>query len=268
MASNVPSFPSINITDLNDPAIRTWWDLVTKFLNTSSISDDTFGGTGLLARTGTGTYAARTLQTSNGLSVTNGNAILGNPDFSLAINTLSEETGVQSSDYLLLYDVSSSSHKKALVTNVINSPTPGSSTYNFSAEVSGNVTNATGDGTAYTILFDSIEKNSGLAYNAGTGIFTAPITGLYGLNAIVSLQNLGAGHATDSASFVINSTAHIFSRNIMTSVDASGLPIISGAGSFMMTVGDTAKIVVTVSGSTKTITVSAGCRFSGFLIGE
>jgi hypothetical protein len=41
------------------------------------------------------------------------------------------------------------------------------------------VTNVTGSGEVYTILYDTIVDNIGGNYNIGTGIFTAPTTGVY-----------------------------------------------------------------------------------------
>lgn len=44
-------------------------------------------------------------------------------------------------------------------------------------------TGVTGDGTPFTIVFDSAIKNTGSNYNTGTGTFTAPVTGMYFVSA-------------------------------------------------------------------------------------
>lgn len=49
----------------------------------------------------------------------------------------------------------------------------------FSAYKSSSTNNVTGDGTAYTILFDTVITNVGSSYVSGTGTFTAPVTGKY-----------------------------------------------------------------------------------------
>lgn len=53
-------------------------------------------------------------------------------------------------------------------------------------------TNVTGDGTAYTVIFDSEIKDTQGDYDNTTGIFTAPTTGRYRFNGSVKLTNLGA----------------------------------------------------------------------------
>jgi hypothetical protein len=55
---------------------------------------------------------------------------------------------------------------------------PSSQVYVF-AYLNANVSDVTGDGTPYTIVYNTAEVNTGTALNLGTGVFTAPITGNY-----------------------------------------------------------------------------------------
>lgn len=49
----------------------------------------------------------------------------------------------------------------------------------FSVYNGTNIVNTTGDGTNYTILFDTSSLNVGTGYATGTGLFTAPVAGNY-----------------------------------------------------------------------------------------
>ncbi len=45
--------------------------------------------------------------------------------------------------------------------------------------VANDVSNVTGDGTAYTVICDYEHYDQNADYNTGTGIFTSPLTGIY-----------------------------------------------------------------------------------------
>jgi hypothetical protein len=65
--------------------------------------------------------------------------------------------------------------------------------YGFSAHQSANVDNATGDWTAYNIIFDTIDYTDG-GYDNTTGIYTAPVAGRYLLAGTISFYNLQDTH--------------------------------------------------------------------------
>lgn len=74
---------------------------------------------GLIARTGVGAYAARTLTAGPGIGVTNGTGVSGNPTVSLDITSLAEDTLPDSvADFVVTYDASASAYKKVLLQNV------------------------------------------------------------------------------------------------------------------------------------------------------
>jgi len=52
----------------------------------------------------------------------------------------------------------------------------------FSAYLHTSVTNVTGDGTAYQIIFDTVLFDQASSYNSSTGVFTAPVAGIYAFN--------------------------------------------------------------------------------------
>jgi len=49
----------------------------------------------------------------------------------------------------------------------------------FSAWLSATALNVTGDGTTFSLVCDTVDNNVGAAYSGVTGIFTAPINGVY-----------------------------------------------------------------------------------------
>lgn len=66
----------------------------------------------------------------------------------------------------------------------------------FLVHLAANTAAVTGDGTFYTILYDTADVNIGACYNTGTGIFTVPTTGRYTFQAGVAPDQLGAAHVT------------------------------------------------------------------------
>jgi hypothetical protein len=140
---------------------------------------------------------------------------------------------------------------------------------NFSARQSADATDATGDGTTYTVVCDTVIQNVGSGYNGGTGVFTAPVTALYYFTCIIDLANLGAAHTIG----LINFCGHAFDYNPFNMAQSSSaatsisynqiLPLMAGNG---------VSLTVAVGSGTKTVTVQGGsgvrgCFFSGFLIG-
>lgn len=62
--------------------------------------------TGMLSRTGAGTASARTLTAGDGISISNGDGVSGNPTISGDVNGLSDRDGFGTGDKLMIYDVS------------------------------------------------------------------------------------------------------------------------------------------------------------------
>lgn len=74
---------------------------------------------GFIYTAGSGTYAVRELTATEGVSITNGTGVGGNPAISLAITSLTADaTPDPAADYILAWDTSASAHKKVLLSNV------------------------------------------------------------------------------------------------------------------------------------------------------
>jgi hypothetical protein len=146
----------------------------------------------------------------------------------------------------------------------------------FFAYANANITNVTGDGTTYTTVFNT--EMFDLANNFdGTSTFTAPITGNYLFSVNISLSNLSASHTITFSSLVLAGSASVSQEfnnmNAANCRDASNNFTYSGIiGPIKMVANDTAKIQLTVSNGTKTVTfvgaalTSRQSTFSAFLV--
>ncbi len=137
----------------------------------------------------------------------------------------------------------------------------------FSAHPSGLLSNVTGDGTVYTIIYNTATLNVGTNYSTSTGLFTAPVTGFYCFTVTMDIQSLGVGHTNALAYFNVSTGAFswIYQANPVPSI-VSGEVSMSAAYCVQLTAADTVGVVIQVSGSTKTVNISNLNIFSGFLV--
>jgi len=129
---------------------------------------------------------------------------------------------------------------------------------------------ATGDGTAYTIPFDTAVNNQGSNYNTSTGIFTAPVTGVY-LFVTGVLTQAGAINTSIELDLTLNTGRWLLAYSTI-SVPATATIMYKGSAIIPMSSADTAKIVFTASGAAKTTAVvgtasaNPDTYFCGFLL--
>lgn len=148
-----------------------------------------------------------------------------------------------------------------------------SSATKFISTLSATGTNLTGDGTQYTLVCNTVTLNTGSGYAGGTGIFTAPSTGTYFFTFNIFLSNLIATHTNVYVYFqiVTVSSDRVISLNPYITQNSSGEFGISGSIVKSMTASQTAKVIIAVSGGTKTVSVVGGTgdtysSFSGWQI--
>lgn len=133
----------------------------------------------------------------------------------------------------------------------------------FSASLSADVVNATGDGTAYTIAFDTEQYDRGSNFAANT--FTAPIAGIYRFNYTISVDDLLVGHTK----MEVTVGGRMVERcNPFAIADSDGFCLMSGSVDLSLAASATVTMVVTISGSTKTVTVKGTTSSGTFLSGQ
>lgn len=126
----------------------------------------------------------------------------------------------------------------------------------FLAYNSSQDSNVTGDGTAYTVEFNTEIYDQNGDYDSSTDTFTAPVTGRYHLTVLVGFTGLTVGSHNAGTLDIVTSnrtyqghnedpgtgTFNQFGFSVLADMDAT----------------DTATCVLTISGHTLTVDVSAG----------
>jgi hypothetical protein len=138
----------------------------------------------------------------------------------------------------------------------------------FSAYLSATANNVTGAGTVYTIIADTELFDIGANYNNGTGIFTAPKTGVYFFEATARLTGMTTA-MTFGALSIPHTSYTIIMENSRPAVTAALMLHVQGIAS--MTAGQTASVTITVyNGAGDTADLVGGATlitsFSGCLL--
>ena len=140
----------------------------------------------------------------------------------------------------------------------------------FSAYVSSNINDVTGDGTTYNIIFDSEDFDIGSDFNTTTGLFTAPSTGKYMFSGSVRLGNQ-SGSTIGVMNIKLSSSSKPFwEGNPANGVTSNGIVMVRPFSYILdLTAADTVGVnVVAYSGSGKVDDVMNNITyFSGYLIG-
>ena len=147
----------------------------------------------------------------------------------------------------------------------------------FGAYLNTSLANVTGDGTTYVpIVFDTTSFDVTSNYNAGTGVFTVPTTGIYFFQSTITLSGVGAAHinANFTLEWQIPVTNLIFEIANPFAINAfTGLTSLSGSATVHLAAGIQVFMNIQVSGGTKTVGIlgfDAGqyfSQFSGYLVG-
>lgn len=142
----------------------------------------------------------------------------------------------------------------------------------FCALKSATTNNVTGDGTEYTVIFDSEVYDRGNVYNNSTGIFTAPRDGFYYLQAQVLVSDIDSGSLTGNI-YIKTTPKNIRFAQANPYVCKSGTGSFSmhGSAAMYLTAGDMAYVTITLDSGLKTTDVVGASSlytfFSGIRIG-
>jgi hypothetical protein len=147
----------------------------------------------------------------------------------------------------------------------------------FFAYRTGAAANVTGDGTTYTVVYDAEKFDKNTSFDPATGIFTAKCAGLYRFEAAVVYSGLAAGHTDGTINLVHRDSGATLISNVQANVNPGAIRTSGNVASqvisaeFDLSEGDTVRVQVAVSGSTKTVSVTSGTTvwntyFSGKLL--
>jgi hypothetical protein len=129
----------------------------------------------------------------------------------------------------------------------------------FAAGLTADQANATGDATAVNLATYTENFDLSNVFDAVTGIFTAPLFGYYEFTGHIQLANLIAGHNDALLILVTTGQSYLLDRVNPGAVKIGANEAhMTGRVVVPMNSGDTAKLQVIVSGSTKTVTLSSG----------
>lgn len=146
----------------------------------------------------------------------------------------------------------------------------------FSVYPSGTLTDKTGDGTDYPIIFDTAFLNVGTCVNLTTGVFTAPVAGNYYFYLQVFLLQLGVAHTfaepyLQIAGSLANIQQGCYNPATMRALSSNTNDLTLSVVLFQtLAASDTVTPHIIVGGSTKTVDLnggtSGGTVFYGWLV--
>lgn len=141
----------------------------------------------------------------------------------------------------------------------------------FAAYRSSSLTNVTGDGTDYTIIYDAEDADQDSNYNTATGTFTAPKEGKYLFSSVIMLDEVSTSHTGGYFRILVNGvevTRYLYDAGAwVNAYDECGL---CGTIVIDLAASDTVTTKICVYGYTKTIDLSNTDRrttFGGCLLG-
>lgn len=206
------------------------------------------------------------------LALTTGGSSAGDPSVTFSTTATQWSMGIDNSDSGSFVV---SQNSTLGTNNVIHITTGGQINYplqsSFLAVLNNNLSNLTGDTTAYTIVWDTVVYNVNSNFD-GISTYTAPVTGKYRFMGAITFSNIGL-QSTSSVKVVTTARTYQsgnLSLNIVKDVNNNCSLIVSCLAD--MSAGDTATLVAVAGGSSKTVgligsgSTTPSCYFSGTLV--
>lgn len=140
----------------------------------------------------------------------------------------------------------------------------------FTARLTSSVNDVTGDGTGYNVIYNQEDTDVGGIYDHTTGIFTANASGDWQFNITLKTDNYVSGHNDALVALNTSSLGYVYLdefRGYDVAAGTNRQVTSSAAVTLPLTVGDTVRVYVDVSGATKVVDVASTSYFSGRFIG-
>lgn len=137
----------------------------------------------------------------------------------------------------------------------------------FLATLTNNVSNVTGDGTSYTVIFDNEVYDQNSDFNLGTSTFTAPVTGRYHFAVGLFAQELGVAFTDFRITLTTSNRSYSLVRISPSTINTSGFLAIGNNAYADMDAADTALVTFLVGGSTKTVDLLGDSGATNFFSG-
>jgi hypothetical protein len=138
------------------------------------------------------------------------------------------------------------------------------------AQVGAAVPNVTGDGTLYIVVFDTVNFDFNSDYDNTTGVFTAPVNGIYTLDVCIGLTNIAASGMYGGHRILKNATNIMDGLNCMMS-PIRNTAVLNGMArhtgtTIILDAGDTLRVQTQVSGGTKVVGIANGATILSRLV--
>jgi hypothetical protein len=137
----------------------------------------------------------------------------------------------------------------------------------FHCVKNGTASDVTGDGTVYTIAgwTETIDRNAD--FNNTSGVFTAPVTGLYLLTVTIYIQGFTTSHADNSVYFYSsNRNYNLLGVTTQSHSGHTGDYVVTGSQIVDMDASDTVSVRMDYRSDNKTIDVHSSTKFMGMLL--
>ena len=133
----------------------------------------------------------------------------------------------------------------------------------FNIRANSGIANVTGDGTVYTVVFDSelFDAQNNFASNT----FTAPITGYYQIAWNITLTGVSTSHTLGELNLVTSPRSYRSAANY-GAMQTSGELTLTGSLLVPLSYGETAYITIAVTGGAKEVDVATNSWFTGTLV--
>jgi|8_EtaG_2_1085327.scaffolds.fasta_scaffold50647_1 hypothetical protein len=198
-----------------------------------------------------------------GMTILSGTSNLGRIAFGDSGATMNGRVQYDHTNDSLDFYTSGTEHMSIDSTGAVTKPLQPS----FHCTKNGTASNVTGDGTVYTIAGWTEVADRNADFNNTSGVFTAPVTGLYLLTAEIYIQGMNSSHADNSVYFYSSNRNYGFLGVATQSASGhTGDFQVNGSVLADMDASDTVSLRIDFRGSSKIIDVHESSKFMGMLL--